>query len=72
MPTKLQAREHVLNLLTVQDLEKWEIRTFSTELLKDLYNSIELADFGRGSKYLNRTRIRVLGELLIRGEIQPT
>lgn len=70
MTAKLQARELVLNVLMIEDSQGWNIRGFTTPQLKELYDAIELADFGRGSKHLNKIRIRVVGELLIRNELQ--
>lgn len=70
MTPKLQARELVLMVLMVEDSQGWNIRGFTTPQLKELYEAIELADFGRGSKHLNKLRIRLIGELLVRGEIQ--
>jgi hypothetical protein len=69
MTARLQARELILMVLMVEDSQGWNIRGFTTEQLKELYDAIELADFGRGSKHLNKLRIRVIGELLVRGEI---
>lgn len=68
MTQKLQARELVLFTLMVEEEQGWNVRGFSTEQLRELYSAIEVADFGRGSKHLNKLRIRVMGELLIRGE----
>jgi hypothetical protein len=70
MTSRLQAREFVLTVLSIEDSQGWNIRGFTTPQLKELYDAIELADFGRASKELNKIRIRVIGELLIRGEIQ--
>ena len=70
MTPKLQARELVLTVLMIEDSQGWNIRGFTTPQLKELHDAIELADFGRGSRHLNKIRIRVMGELLIRGEIQ--
>jgi len=72
MTPKLKARELVLTVLNVENSQGWNIRGFTTLQLKELYDAIELADFGRGSKELNKIRIRVMGELLIRGELQNT
>lgn len=68
MTPKLQARELVLTVLMFEDSQGWNVRAFTTPQLRELYNAIELADFGRGSKHLNKLRIRVMGELLVRGE----
>lgn len=68
MTPKLQARELVLTVLTLEDSQGWNVREFTTHQLRELFAAIELADFGRGSKHLNKIRIRVMGELLIRGE----
>jgi hypothetical protein len=70
MTPKLKARELVLTVLNIENSQGWNIRAFETHQLKELHEAIELADFGRGSKELNKIRIRVMGELLIRGEIQ--
>lgn len=68
MTPRLQARELVLTILMVEDSQGWNVRGFTTPQLRELYDAIELADFGRGSKHLNKLRIRVMGELLVRGE----
>jgi hypothetical protein len=68
MTPRLQARELVLTVLLLEDSQGWNVRGFTTPQLRELFNAIELADFGRGSKHLNKLRIRLMGELLVRGE----
>lgn len=68
MTEKLKARELVLMVLMVEEAQGWNVRGFTTAQLLELRDAIELADFGRGSKYLNRLRVQVMGELLVRGE----
>jgi hypothetical protein len=70
MTPKLKARELVMTVLRIESSQGWNIREFSTPQLKELYEAIELADFGRASKELNKIRIRTMGELLIRGEFE--
>lgn len=68
MTPRLQARELVLTVLILEDSQGWNVRGFTTPQLRELFRAIELADFGRGSKHLNKLRIQVMGELLVRGE----
>ena len=68
MTPRLQARELVLTVLILEDSQGWNVRGFTTPQLRELFSAIELADFGRGSKHLNKLRIRLMGELLVRGE----
>jgi hypothetical protein len=70
MTPKLKARELVLTVLNIENSQGWNIRAFETHQLKELYEAIELADFGRASNDLNKIRIRAMGELLIRGELK--
>ena len=64
----LQAREHVLSFLMIEDKDGINPKNFTTYQLKELFEAIEYADFGRDSKSLNRMRIKVMAELLLRGE----
>lgn len=64
----LHARELVLSFLVVEDKKGIDPKNFTTYQLKELFEAIEYADFGRDSQSLNRMRIKVMAELLLRGE----
>ena len=69
MSCRLHARGLVLTFLDIEEKQGINVRNFSTPQLKELFGAIELADFGRDSKVLNKMRIKLMGELLLRGEV---
>lgn len=69
MSCRLHARHLVLTFLDIEEKQGINPKNFSTSQLKELFGAIELANFGRSSGVLNKMRIKLMGELLLRGEI---
>lgn len=69
MSCRLQARTLVLTFLDIEEKQGINPKKFTTTQLHELFDAVELADFGRDSKVLNKMRIKLMAELLLRGEV---
>jgi hypothetical protein len=69
MGSKFEARSLVLTFLEQEEKRGINTKAFTTAQLQELHSAIHLANFGTYSKPLNKMRIKVMGELLLRGEV---